>query len=252
MSAEATELAIRLGALLIVDTLPQWAGLRGDSENDSGAALEAVAPLQRAAAAGLAVIIVRHDRKGSGDVGESARGSTAFGAAVDVIIQLRRGNPDERPTVRYLSTLSRFPDTPAELVIELTPDGFVELGDGTGYARAEGKQKVIAAIADAELTRKDVESASGISGERLTGILAELVAGGFLERAGRGVKGDPQRFRRAVSIHSGGSPTTWEPPDGMKSTPTPADDMDLRAVAADIGDAHPRGGGPLTGHEPRP
>ena len=33
--------------LLVVDTVPQWAGLQGTSENDSGAALEALAPLQR-------------------------------------------------------------------------------------------------------------------------------------------------------------------------------------------------------------
>src|SRR5436190_1586116 len=80
--------ATRLGALLVVDTLPQWAGLRGDSENSSGAALEAIEPLQRATAAGVGVVLVRHDRKGSGEVGESARGSTAFGGAVDVILQL--------------------------------------------------------------------------------------------------------------------------------------------------------------------
>ena len=35
--------------LLVVDTVPQWAGLQGTSENDSGAALEALAPLQAVA-----------------------------------------------------------------------------------------------------------------------------------------------------------------------------------------------------------
>ncbi len=53
--------AKRVGAgLLVVDTLSQWAGLSGDSENDSGTAIEAMNPLQFAAAQGLAVIVVRH------------------------------------------------------------------------------------------------------------------------------------------------------------------------------------------------
>ena len=56
--------AKRVGAgLLAVDTLSQWAGLSGDSENDSGTAIEAMNPLQFAAAQGLAVIVVRHERK---------------------------------------------------------------------------------------------------------------------------------------------------------------------------------------------
>ena len=36
--------------LLVVDTLPQFAGLRGDSENNAGDALQALEPLQRIAA----------------------------------------------------------------------------------------------------------------------------------------------------------------------------------------------------------
>lgn len=47
----AREECRRVGArVLVVDTLPQFAGVRGDAENDAGAALEAMAPLQEAAA----------------------------------------------------------------------------------------------------------------------------------------------------------------------------------------------------------
>lgn len=195
--------AHELGALLVIDTLPQWAGLRGDRENDAGAALQALEPLQRGVADGLSVVVVRHDRKGSGEVGESARGSSAFGGAVDVILHLRRGTSDERPSIRYLSGLSRFQETPSELVIELTDEGYGVLGDGTAYAKSEGKQRVLEAIGDGELRRSEIEDRVGVSGERLTSILADLVEGGFLAKAGRGVKGDPSRFRRVVPIHSG-------------------------------------------------
>jgi len=223
--------------LLVVDTLPQWAGLRGESENDAGAALEAIAPLQAAAGRGLAVLVVRHDRKGGGEVGESARGSTAFGGAVDVILQLRRGGQEERSTVRYLSALSRFPDTPAELVIELLPGpgihsggaagmNYAVLGDVTAYTATEGKQHVLVALGDQELRRSEIEAATGISGERLTALLGELVAAGYLERAGRGVKGDPQRFRRIVSIHSGAPPhyVRGAVPNGIEPAPAGVDD----------------------------
>jgi hypothetical protein len=44
---------VRVGAgVLIVDTVSQFAGLRGDAENNSGDALAAVEPLQAAAAEG--------------------------------------------------------------------------------------------------------------------------------------------------------------------------------------------------------
>ena len=77
---QAVEAAIeeceRIGAaLLIVDTLAPWAGLRKAEEDDQAAA-EKLEPLQRAAdRLNLAVLVLRHDRKGSGEVGESGRGT---------------------------------------------------------------------------------------------------------------------------------------------------------------------------------
>ncbi|HEY5484444.1 MAG TPA: hypothetical protein VIK31_11660, partial [Propionibacteriaceae bacterium] len=62
-----------------MDTLPQFAGLRGDAENNSGDALEAIGPLQLLAADGFAILVTRHDRKSGGEVGESARGQPLDG-----------------------------------------------------------------------------------------------------------------------------------------------------------------------------
>ena len=47
-------------------------------------------PLQLAAADGLGVVVGRHERKSGGDIGDSARGSSAFGGAVDTIITISR------------------------------------------------------------------------------------------------------------------------------------------------------------------
>src|SRR5439155_23527394 len=62
--AEAVQAAKEAEAkLLIVDTLPQWARLRGETENHSGEMLAAVRPLQIAAQKhGLAVLILTHHR----------------------------------------------------------------------------------------------------------------------------------------------------------------------------------------------
>ena len=75
-AAKCREIGARL---LVVDTLPQFAGLRGDAENNSGDALEAIGPLQLLAADGFAILVTRHDRKSGGEVGESARGQPLDG-----------------------------------------------------------------------------------------------------------------------------------------------------------------------------
>jgi hypothetical protein len=92
--------------LLVVDTVGQFAGLTGDSENNAGDALAAMAPLQRAAGEGLAVVAIRHERKSGGEVGDSGRGSSAFVGAADVVISLRRPGGNCRPSLRELQGVS--------------------------------------------------------------------------------------------------------------------------------------------------
>jgi len=202
----------RIGArLLVIDTLPQFANLRGDAENDSGAALEAVRPLQAAAAGGLAIAIARHDRKAGGDVGDSARGSSAFTGAVDVVLALRRGDGQSRPTIRNLSALSRFDETPPEVVIELTPAGYVLLGSTEALAVAEAKAAVLAALNGDELTIEDLVTGTGLRRTSIQGAVAALVESGTLARRGNGRKGDPFRYGRAAAeftvFHSAVTPS---------------------------------------------
>lgn len=116
---------------LIVDTLSRVARLPPDAEKDAGAAAAAMEPLVQAAGAGVAVLTVRHDRKGGGEVGESARGSSAFGGEADILLNLRRlrrdeGVEDSKSTVRELAALSRFSGTPGQddpIRIRLEQDG---------------------------------------------------------------------------------------------------------------------------------
>ena len=124
--------------------MPQFAGLKGDGENSATAALVAMQPLQEAAAThSLAVIMVRHERKSGGEVGDAGRGSTAFAGAEDIIVSIRRAEGNSRPTIRELHALSRFDETPDVLVIELTHEGYVSLGTKAAVAEAEAREAIL-------------------------------------------------------------------------------------------------------------
>ncbi len=128
----------RVGArLLVVDTLPQWAGLIGDAENSAGEVLEALVPLQRIAAEGVAIVINVHSRKGG--LAELARGSSALAGVVDILMQLR---PDARlgDNVRVIEALGRIEETPRERAVELTRKGYEVLGSASD-AREQGAQR---------------------------------------------------------------------------------------------------------------
>ncbi len=187
----------RVGArLLIVDTLPAFAGIRGDAENDAGAALAAIEPLQVAAADGLAVVVVRHARKAGGEVGESGRGSSAFTGAVDVVLQLARQATAARPTIRVLTALSRFDETPPEAVIELTDAGYVLLGDVAAVAFDEARRGILDVVPELPGGLTEAEIIEQVGGRKSsTGeALRSLVATGRVERSGSGRRGSPYTY----------------------------------------------------------
>ena len=194
---KASEVGARL---LVVDTLAHWSGLRGDAENNSGAALEAVGPLLAAAADGLGVVVLRHERKSGGDVGDSARGSSAFGGAVDIVVQVSRSEGNARATLRKLTSLSRFDETPGEQMVELTETGeYVSHGDGAAVAHAEALAAVMVAVPDREglaAEEKDILDTTGIPRATARRALDELIRDGKVVRVGAGIKGQPYRFWR--------------------------------------------------------
>jgi len=201
VARQATEKAVELGAgVIMVDTLGQFAGLRGDRENDAGAAQEAMRPLQEAAARGLAVVLTRHERKGGGEVGESGRGSSAFGGAVDIILSIRRAEGNVRPTVRVIESLSRFEETPDKLAIELTPEGYRSLGDATAFAEKEASKTVLdilPAKAENAMTMNDLlDEAKEHDVKRTTAqeAISGLVDQRKVTRIGAGKKGDPYLY----------------------------------------------------------
>jgi len=207
--------------LLIVDTLSQFAKLKGDDESAAGAALAALGPLQDAAAQGLGVLESRHERKGGGEVGESGRGSSAFAGAADVVLKLSRAEGAARPTIRKLEALSRFTDTPETLVIELVDlfclapplrvgepnetkrpsSHYIALGTETAVALASAKQAVldILPVSEADaLDRTEIEAQlpDTVKPYALTNALRDLRDNKEAHYSGEGKRGNPYRYWR--------------------------------------------------------
>ena len=199
---EAVQEAVRRGAkLLVVDTLPQFSGLQGDAENSAGAALAAVQPLQEAAAAhDLAIIVVRHERKSGGNVGDSGRGSSAFAGAVDVIVSIRRPEGNSRPEIRELHALSRFDVTPDLLIMELTEEGYRSLGTRDDVAAAEAREAILDALPADEvgaMTLDELVRAAPVARTTVQQVIGNMLVTGELGSRGQGVRGDPRRYWRS-------------------------------------------------------
>jgi AAA domain len=188
----------RLGAfLLIVDTLSPFAGLSGTSENEAGRALEVLEPLQEATAAGIGVAIAQHERKAGGDVEESGRGSTAFAGYVDVLLSLSRPKGHARSNLRVLKALSRFDETPEELVIELTEDGYIQRGAVRGIAEEDAHAAIVAAVPKVRseaMTMEQLVAATHISRTTAQRATEQLVDMSDLRVTGKGTRGDPKRY----------------------------------------------------------
>jgi len=188
----------RVGAgLFVVDTLSRFAGIRGDGENNAGEADAIMGPLQLAAADGMSIIIVRHERKAGGDVGDAGRGSSAFGGAVDVVLAVRRLEGNGPANRRVIQALSRFDETPETLVVELTPNGYVSLGNEPAVAHHAAKARVletVAAAGAAGLSVAELVKRTAHSRTTIQGALDELIAERRVARIGGGVRGQPFQF----------------------------------------------------------
>ena len=189
--------------MLFVDTLGQFAGIRGDGENNAGAAQEAMRPLQEAAALGMAVVLTRHERKGGGEVGSLGVAALPSAELLN-ILSIRRGEGNTRPTVRIIESLSRFDETPGKLVVELTNNRYRSLGDATAFAEKEAHRRHSGGCCQAKEenampTREkflDELKDLGIKRTVATEALAKLAELGTVRRIGAGKKGNPYRYHK--------------------------------------------------------
>ncbi|MCC6244972.1 MAG: AAA family ATPase [Gemmatimonadaceae bacterium] len=173
--------------VVVIDSLSAYT-LGAARGNSPEAWNEALYPLsQMASAQGCSLIIVHHANKGKS---EDFRGSTAIGAAVDIIAHLTKPT-NEQPNVRRISYTGRYG----------TGQIFVDRDDATGdYRLADAAEAPTAtargAVTDAQIaerlvsarkveggvTKDQLRKAGGVKGVRTDAIAERLVAEGRLAK----------------------------------------------------------------------
>jgi hypothetical protein len=187
--------------VLVIDTFAQFARLMGERENSAGDVLEAMEPLQIARDSDLAVLLIRHERKMGGGVGESGRGSSAMTGVVDIVLRLHQLEGKHPPNYRQLDALSRFDETPRETMIKLNEDGsgYEILGHSPAVAIDAAVSRVLQELsseADKGLTMEELHKLTGVVRTTLQTALSQSESSGMLTKLGEGKKNNPLRYYR--------------------------------------------------------
>jgi AAA domain len=185
--------------LLVIDPLAPF--LRG--ENNARNIFDTFMPLTALTRSGMAVLANHHPSRADKPIGQAARGSGALLGHVDISIEMRHPGGDPLTRCRRLFALSRHPETPRQLLIELS-------AQGTDYACLpddyedpfQDNWPVLAMLfedAPQKLTRQDILNEWPPDFDRpgltaLRGWLDRAVERSLLACEGSGRKGDPFRY----------------------------------------------------------
>jgi hypothetical protein len=178
---------------VIVDTISRWANIKGDEENQTGAAQTAMEPLEALRDAGLGVTMVRHARKAGGEIGDSARGASAWGGAADVLVKLQNPNTEGHPNRRVIETLGRL-DDPAKWTVELK-DGYYEVvGRGDVVERERIKNDLVQLHGTGKYTIPDLVKLLNSNYSTVERALKLLLPAGVIKVTGGTSNRDPKVY----------------------------------------------------------
>lgn len=255
----AVEEATRVGAgLLVVDTFAFWSDLAAEREKDAGAVQQTMNALVAATRAGLAVLLIHHQRKAGGEGGDAIRGSSALAGAADALIELERPAGDAPVGHRQLVAVTRWPGTPGLLVVERDAALGAWRIVGEGASREEGaalawRERLLRAVpGEPGATLDELEKVVGVERRKWYGEFKSLLSEGLIVRSGEGKRGDPYRhfqapadsvpaFRTEDSTETYGDapgeiPSSRTPPVGGGRTETSPDEIPFS-----VPDAHSYG-----------
>jgi hypothetical protein len=140
--------------LLVIDTFSDLAGLTGEQENQAGPVFEAMLPLRPIAADGVAIVIVRHDRKEGGSLVDAGRGSGAFAGAVDILMGLRK----KGPTQREVLGIGRPDGVRDTMFVDFDGIEYVATLDPKSERKMALERRVLAALPHDESQALDIET----------------------------------------------------------------------------------------------
>lgn len=195
------EAVAREVSLLVIDPLAAF--FPDKSENSAAAMLDALAPLQRLASRGLSVLALHHPAKKEQSYGSAGRGSGALLGYADILMEMRwyrRPSDDDRR--RRLFALSRFEETPRELVIELNTEGTDYLARGCfadeEFASRWRLMETLLRQADRKLSREDIlagwPAEERPDAKTVYRWLRRAVEAGMLRQDGLGHRNGPFRY----------------------------------------------------------
>jgi hypothetical protein len=180
--------------LVILDTLNSFWSVQ--EENDAVAVTQAIKPLLHLAReSGAAVLLLHHARKSEGEYGDEIRGSGALFSLLDVALILKR---DAVETQRKLTAISRYPETPPDLIIELRDHGYECLGDPSTTAKAAKLNKLATVLTEDATEAKTLARKAGVAVRSAYTLLDQLVLDGRAIRSGEGKRNSPYLY----SLHA--------------------------------------------------
>jgi len=185
-------------ALIIVDPLLKLARVRSEKEYaEVSAALEPLLNLARESGAHL--LAVYHSPKADrADLIDSILGTTAFGAAVDTLLVLKRTKE-----YRTLATVQRYGSDLPETVLEFDSERrTTSLGAEKGEAEQERiGEAILEYLSGAGEAKPEAEIDKEVEGKTThkRAALRELVKAAKVGRSGKGKSGDPYRYEVSFS-----------------------------------------------------
>ncbi|MEZ5125317.1 MAG: DnaB-like helicase N-terminal domain-containing protein [Thermoleophilia bacterium] len=198
--------------LVVVDNLSLWAGIEGDEENDAGVALATLRVIERLTGCGLAVLVLRHARKGGGSISEAGRGSSALAGGFDVLLHLKG---DAHPRRRQLSVTGRvFAAEPPDWVIEMDDAGRYRSVGSVGAVKERDLREMLLGLLPATKEEAITEAtiiehcqANGIGKPKAQDVLRELCDENDPERPCERAKGAGSASSRAYGYWRRGDAT---------------------------------------------
>ena len=191
-------------ALLVIDSYVYWAQLTEGQENDSSVNQQMLAQLVAAANAGLAVVLVHHNRKAGGEQGDAVRGSGGIFAAVDALIEVERIEKAP-PQQRQLVATGRWPGMAPVTVLDYDEAtgswgvvGEVEDRRAAGRLRLQEELLKLIPMSGVGPTVIELEEALGMNKRDFHEDLQTMARQGRIRVVGRGVKGDPHRYTQML------------------------------------------------------
>jgi hypothetical protein len=178
--------------LVIIDTIAKCLPVR--DENSASEIESALTPLWELTQQDIALLGIHHSRKSPGQDGTAARGSGALTGHFEILLDMLRG-PEEQPNQRLIKGNSRYKQTPSELLVELTAEGYQNLGNPSDHAAQFTQMKILEYVRNNPL--KDcltIAEAVGFPKPLVKSHLVRMETAGILAVNGSGTRGDHHRY----------------------------------------------------------